>query len=106
MSLLREISECGWFLVIIDESKPHTDWILAESAVAAVLRKYLWKPNIILVLEDVTLFDGLRSGPFGDLFSDAFAGTGLGVAVLGIGDGEHAELIPKIISGKPRFSVF
>jgi hypothetical protein len=106
MSLLRGISECGWFLVIIDESKPHTYWILAESAVAAVLRKYLWKPNIILILEDFTLFDRLRSTPFEALYSDVFTGGGLGVAVLGIGDGEYAEQIPKIMSDKPRLSVF
>jgi hypothetical protein len=106
MSLMRGISECGWFLAIIDESKPHTDWVLAESAVAAVLRKYLWKPNIILVLEDVTLFDRLKSSPFAALYSDVFAGAGLGVAVLGIGNGEHTELIPKIMSDKPRLSVF
>jgi len=37
-SLLRAVSQCGFFVTVIDGDSPITEWVLAESAYAALLR--------------------------------------------------------------------
>jgi len=50
--LLRAVSECGFFVALIDSDAAITEWVLAESAYAALLRKSIGKPRILLVVRN------------------------------------------------------
>jgi hypothetical protein len=95
--LLRALSECGLFIAVLDGEAAATEWVLAESAYAALLRKSIGKPRILLVVRNETGLAGLQKGPFGVLYTDLFQLRPefcLGAAIL-IAD--HAELSDELI---------
>jgi hypothetical protein len=64
--LQRGVSECSYFLALLDIDKSDEGWVLAESMYAALLRKRIGKPIILLALKNdrqrhqlvnTTLFD-------------------------------------------------
>jgi len=69
-SLLRAISECGFFVAVIDGDAPITDWVLAESAYAAQLRKSIGKPRILLVVRHVKRIVEDEKSPLRRLYLD------------------------------------
>jgi len=71
-SLLRAMSECGYFIAVLDGEAAATDWVLAESAYAGLLRKRIGKPRILLVARNAEGLAKLQRGPFGALYRDLF----------------------------------
>jgi hypothetical protein len=51
--LLRSVSECGFFVSVLDGDAEATEWVLAEQAYAALLRKSIGKPRILLLIKNV-----------------------------------------------------
>ncbi len=70
--LLRSVSECGCFIAVLDGDAAATEWVLAESAYAALLRKSLGKPRIILVIRNSERFLRDRQNPFHVVYTDLF----------------------------------
>lgn len=70
--LLRAISEYGWFVAVLDSETEATKWVLAESAYAALLRKSIGKPRILVVVRKTKGLAKLEQGPFGALYMDLF----------------------------------
>lgn len=68
--LLRAVSECGWFIAVLDVEATATEWVLAESAYAALLRKNIGKPRILLVIRNAEGLAKLQQGSFGVLYMD------------------------------------
>lgn len=96
-SLLRFMSECGYFVAVLDGEAAATEWVLAESAYAATLRKSIGKPRILLVVRNAAGLSGLQRGPFGTLYRDLFelrSGSCPGAAIL---VAEQSELSPELI---------
>jgi len=89
-SLLRAISECGWFIAVLEDEVAATDWIVAESAYAALLRKNVGKPRILIVVRNAEGITKLQHGPFGMVYRDIFqlprGGFCVGAAILATGD--------------------
>jgi hypothetical protein len=84
--LLASVSECGYFIAVLDGEVATTDWVLAESAYAALLRKKLGKPNIILVIKNAYSLEVLLHGEFGMIYKDVFQlplSSQYGVAIVG-----------------------
>jgi hypothetical protein len=71
-ALLRSLSECGFFIAVLDGQFTATQWVLAESVYAAMLRKSIGKPRILAIVRNAEQLDMLRRGPFGILFMDVF----------------------------------
>jgi len=87
-SLLRAISECGFFVAIIDGDAPTTEWVLAESAYAALLRKSIGKPRILLIVHKIHRIAETQLHPFRLLYLDVFqlpAANCYGAAILPVG---------------------
>ncbi|MFZ4802651.1 MAG: toll/interleukin-1 receptor domain-containing protein [Chlorobium sp.] len=73
--LLRGISECGYFVVLIDGNFTASEWVLAESAYAAQLRKKIGKPRILLVVRNVQGIAKDQQNPFHIIYRDMFQGS-------------------------------
>jgi hypothetical protein len=89
--LLRACSECGWFIAVLDGEVVTTDWVLAESAYAALLRKNIGKPNILIIVRNTEALSRLRRSPFGLIYRDVFQlppARCYGAAILVIGGDE------------------
>jgi hypothetical protein len=71
-ALLRSLSECGFFVTALDVHSAASGWVLAECLYAAMLRKSIGKPRILVVIPSTEQLDLLREGPFGILFRDLF----------------------------------
>lgn len=71
-SLLRAISECGFFVAVIDGDADATEWVLAESAYAALLRKSIGKPRILLVVRNLQKIAKDQQNPFHVIYRDVF----------------------------------
>jgi hypothetical protein len=71
-SLLRAISECGFFVGVIDGDAAATEWVLAESAYAASLRMSIGKPRILLVVRNVQRIAQDQQNPFHVTYLDVF----------------------------------
>jgi hypothetical protein len=67
--LMRGLSECGLFVVVLDGEAEATSWVLSESVHAATLRKNVGKPRILLVVRNSAR---LVRGPFGRIYHDLF----------------------------------
>jgi hypothetical protein len=70
--LLRALSECGFFIAVLDDHAAETEWVLAESAYATLLRKSIGKPRILLVARNANGASRLQRGPFGVIYMDLF----------------------------------
>lgn len=70
--LLRNISECTFFVVILDDGYLDSQWVLAESIYAALLRKNVAKPRILLVFQNIESKDKIKNSPYGYLYKDIF----------------------------------
>jgi len=70
--LLRSVSECTVFLAVLDHDAPASEWVLAENAYAAMLRKSIGKPKILLVLKSTQGIEKIQKGEFGSLYHDIF----------------------------------
>lgn len=70
--LLRGIGQCGRFIAVLDAAAAPTDWVLAESVLAALLRKSIGHPQILIVVRSGDALDLLKTGPFGILYQDVF----------------------------------
>jgi hypothetical protein len=71
-ALLRSLSECGLFITVLDNQSAASGWVLAECVYAAMLRKSIGKPHILVIVPSTEQLDLLRRGPFGVLFRDLF----------------------------------
>ncbi|MCK4792690.1 MAG: toll/interleukin-1 receptor domain-containing protein [Desulfobacteraceae bacterium] len=71
-SLLRAISECGFFVAVIDGDAAITEWVLAESAYAALLRKSIGKPRILLLIRNVKRIAKDQANPMHLIYLDVF----------------------------------
>lgn len=71
-SLLRAISECGFFVGVIDGNATATEWVLAESAYAALLRKDIGKPRILLLVRNTQRIAQDQQNPFHLTYLDVF----------------------------------
>ena len=94
--LLQALSECGFFIAVLDSHAAATEWVLAESAYAALLRKSIGKPRILLVVRNAEGLSRLQKGPFGVIYRDVFQlpselCRGAGILVVGE-DGLTVEL--------------
>lgn len=90
-SLLRAVSECGFFVAVIDGDAPITEWVLAESAYAALLRKSIGKPHILLVVHNAQRIAGDKQNPVHLIYLDVFQlppASCFGAAILPI-DGDR-----------------
>jgi hypothetical protein len=70
--LLQSISECVFFVAIIDGDADATEWVLAESAYAASLRKNIGKPQILLVIKNLQMIAQDKQNPFHLNYLDLF----------------------------------
>ena len=70
--LLQSISECVFFVTIIDGDAEATEWVLAESAYAALLRKNIGKPRILLVIKNIQKITQDKQNPFHLNYLDLF----------------------------------
>lgn len=70
--LLQSISECVFFIAIIDGDVDATEWVLAESAYAALLRKNIGKPRILLVVKNLQKITQNKQNPFYLNYLDVF----------------------------------
>lgn len=70
--LLRTVSECGCFIAVLDGEAAVTDWVLAESAYAVLLRKRIGKPRILLIARNAKGLAELRQSALGILYLDLF----------------------------------
>lgn len=90
-SLLRAVSECVYFVAVIDGGAPLTEWVLAESAYATLLRKSIGKPRILLVVHDIRRIADDERNQLRRLYLDVFhlpPGRCPGAAVLSV-DGDR-----------------
>lgn len=71
-SLLRAVSECGFFVAVIDGDAPITEWVLAESAYAALLRKSIGKPRILLIVQNARRIAEDNQNPVQLIYLDVF----------------------------------
>jgi hypothetical protein len=71
-SLLRGVSECGFFVAVIDGAATETEWVLAESAYATLLRKSIGKPRIMLVVRNIKRISADQMNPFHVIYRDLF----------------------------------
>jgi hypothetical protein len=79
-TLLRFLSECGYFVAVLDDEEEATAWVLGESAYAAILRKSVGKPRILVVARNAAGVISLQRGPFGLIYREVFE---LGSSCLG-----------------------
>jgi hypothetical protein len=95
--LLRAISECGWFVAVVDGDEPATEWVLAESAYAALLRKSVGKPRILLIVRRLEKIAKDPRSPFHRVYLDLFQVPSKlrhGATILSVDDGElTAEML-------------
>jgi hypothetical protein len=70
--LLRSLSECGLFVAVIDGDALMTEWVLAESTYAALLRKSVGKPRIILIVQNVQRIVEDKQNPINSIYLDVF----------------------------------
>jgi hypothetical protein len=70
--LLQSISESVFFVAIIDGDADATEWVLAESAYAAILRKNIGKPRILLVIKNIQKITQDKQNPFHLNYLDLF----------------------------------
>lgn len=95
--LLRALSECGFFVAVLDSELTATQWVLAESAYATMLRKNIGKPRILLVVRNAEGLSRLQNGPFGVIYMDVMQlppELCLGAGILvGDHDGFSADVI-------------
>lgn len=70
--LLQSVSECVFFVAIIDGDAVATEWVLAESAYAALLRKNVGKPRILLVIRNLQKISQDKQNPFHLNYLDLF----------------------------------
>jgi hypothetical protein len=70
--LLQSISECVFFIAIIDGDADATEWVLAESGYAALLRKNIGKPRILLVFKNLQKITQNKQNPFYLNYLDLF----------------------------------
>jgi len=70
--LLQAISECVCFIAVLDGQAAPTEWVLAESAYATLLRKSIGKPRLLLVARTNEGLVRLQQGPFGVIYMDMF----------------------------------
>ncbi len=87
-SLLRAISECGFFVAVIDGDATMTEWVLAESAYAALLRKSIGKPRILLVIRSAQGIAKDKENPIHRTYLDVFQchpGCCFGAAMVPLG---------------------
>jgi hypothetical protein len=70
--LIRAISECGFFVAVLDGDAAVTEWVLAESAYAALLRKSIGKPRILLVIRNGERVAKVEQNPFRVIYLDVF----------------------------------
>ena len=90
-SLLRAVSECGFFVAVIDGNTTISEWALAESAYAANLRKNIGKPRILLVVQNAQRIAEDKQNPIQLLYLDVFQlppAICFGAAILPV-DGDH-----------------
>ena len=95
--LLRAISECGCFIAVLDGDAAATDWVLAESAYAALLRKSIGKPRILLVVWNAERIARDQQNPFRVIYNDVFylpPELCDGAAIL---PADHGELTAEVI---------
>jgi hypothetical protein len=88
-SLLRAVSECGFFVAVIDGDAAVTEWVLAESAYAALLRKSIGKPRILLVVRNAKRIAKDENNPIRRIYLDVFQlppARCLGAAILPVDD--------------------
>lgn len=88
-SLLRAVSECGLFIAVIDGNALATEWVLAESAYAALLRKSIGKPRILLVLQNAQRIAEDKQNPVRRVYLDVFQlppSRCFGAAILPVDD--------------------
>jgi hypothetical protein len=101
--LLRATSECGWFIAVLDGEMDPTDWVLAESAYAVLLRKIIGKPRILMVVRNAAQLARLRRSAFGVLYADVFhlpPERCFGASILVLGQDELTdELIFRAMKG-------
>ena len=92
--LLRSLSECGFFVPVLDDRSAASQWVLAECVYAAMLRKSIGKPRTLVIIRNTEQLDALRRGPFGILFKDLFDfrhEIREGGTILIVGDDELSE---------------
>lgn len=70
--LLRAISECTYFVAFLDDQYLDLEWVFAESAYAAMLRKNVAKPIILLVFKSQESMFKIKNSAYGDLYKDIF----------------------------------
>jgi len=70
--LLQSISECVFFVAIIDGDADATEWVLAESAYVALLRKNIGKPRILLLVKNLQKITQNKQNPFYLNYLDLF----------------------------------
>lgn len=70
--LLKSLSQCTYFLAVIDGNAEATAWVLAESAYAALLRKNIGKPRILLLIKDAQKISQDKQNPFYLNYRDLF----------------------------------
>ena len=91
-SLLRAVSECGFFVAVIDGDVELTEWVLAESAYAALLRKSIGKPRILLVVRNIERIAKDRQNPIQLIYLDVFQlppARCFGAAILPVDDDQQ-----------------
>lgn len=88
--LLRAVSECVFFVAVIDGNSPITEWVLAESLYAAQLRKSIGKPRILLLVYNAQKIIKDRQNPIHLTYLDVFQLSPYcwGAAILPV-DAEH-----------------
>lgn len=95
--LLQGISECGYFVAVLDGNATATEWVLGESAYAALLRKSIGKPRILLVVRNVDGVAKAPQNPFRIIYLDVFhlpPERCYGAAIL---PADHGELTAELI---------
>ena len=91
--LLRGISECTYFVALLDkdyaglsDDKPFAEWVLVESVYANLLRKSIAKPMILLVFKSQESMDEMKEkSVYGRLYPDAFShesSIGVGTCII------------------------
>ena len=95
--LLRGLSECGCFVAVLDGTAAVTDWVLAESSYAMLLRKSIGKPRILCVLRNAEKIVNDRQNPFHVIYQDVLHQPPelcYGAKILVV---DHATLTPELI---------
>lgn len=92
--LLRSVSECGFFVSVLDGDAAATEWVLAEQAYAALLRKSIGKPRILLLIKNVQKIAQNPQNPFHTNYRDLFEMPGAqcyGAGILSTVQGNLTE---------------